>query len=221
MLGSWASAAATTAAGSSYRPLAQIRAGNGYWADLHDIQITPQGSAFITAYSLVHTDLSSAGGSRDGTLLDAIVQEVDIKTGLVMFEWHAYGHVALSDSYAHPPYDPAQPWDFFHLNSISLDPWGDGNFIVSSRNTWAAYEINQLSGAWAVSARASRWDPVPARPTSTTCAGSPITRSRSSTKGRSLAHSQSRVIRGQIDWAHRKMTLLSRYVRTPTLLSGS
>ena len=94
---------------SSYRPVAQVRAGNGYWSDLHDIQITPSGSAFITAYSLVRADLSSGGGSRDGTLQDAILQEVDIKTGLVMFEWHAYGHVALSDSYSHPLHLPASP----------------------------------------------------------------------------------------------------------------
>ena len=30
-----------------------------------------------------------------------------------------------------------RPWDFFHMNSVSLDPWGDGDFIISSRNTWA------------------------------------------------------------------------------------
>jgi hypothetical protein len=33
---------------SSYQPIAQIAAGNGYQADLHDLQITPAGSAFIT-----------------------------------------------------------------------------------------------------------------------------------------------------------------------------
>ncbi|MGH2832566.1 MAG: arylsulfotransferase family protein, partial [Solirubrobacteraceae bacterium] len=86
---------------SSYRHVATVSAGNGYWADLHDVRITPSGSAFITAYSLVHADLSSISGSRDGILQDALLQEIDIKTGLVMFEWHAYGHVALSDTYSH------------------------------------------------------------------------------------------------------------------------
>jgi hypothetical protein len=212
--------------GAAYQHLATVSAGNGYQADLHDFQITPQGSAYLTAYSLVDADLSSGGGSRDGVLQDAILQEIDIPTGLVMFEWHAYGHVALSDSYAHPPYDPAQPWDFFHLNSISLDPWGDGNFIISSRNTWAAYEINHLSGAilWRVGGKRSsfkmgpgtgtayqhdvRWQPDH---TLTVFDNGALPK----------AHSQSRVIREQIDWAHRKMTLLSRYVRTPALLSGS
>ena len=52
---------------SSYTPIASVSAGNGYKADLHAFQLTPQGSAFITAYSLVDADLSSAGGSRQGT----------------------------------------------------------------------------------------------------------------------------------------------------------
>jgi hypothetical protein len=58
---------------------------------------------------------------------------------------HAEGHVALSDSYTTPS-STGQPWDYFHINSVSLDPWGDGNFIVSSRNTWAAYEISHHTG---------------------------------------------------------------------------
>ncbi len=95
----------------------------------------------------MHADLSSVGGSRDGELQDAVVQLIDVKTGLVMFEWHAYGHVALTDSYEHLPQDPNRPWDFFHLNSISPDPWGDGDFLISSRNTWALYEIARARAA--------------------------------------------------------------------------
>jgi len=211
---------------SSYRPVAQVRAGNGYWADLHDIQITPQGSAFITAYSLVHADLSSAGGSRDGTLQDAILQEVDVKTGLVMFEWHAYGHVALSDSYSHPPASPSQPWDYFHINSISLDPWGDGNFLISARNTWAGYEIDHLTGQilWRLGGKHPsfkmgagtgtayqhniRWQP-----------DDTITIFDDGATPKE--HSQSRVIRERIDWSNRTVALLSRYVHSPSLLTGS
>src|SRR5262249_19737626 len=84
---------------SDYQPVARVAAGNGYEADLHAARLTREGAAFITAYTFVRADLSSAGGPRSGVLQDAIVQEVDVKTGLVMFEWHAYGNVALSDSY--------------------------------------------------------------------------------------------------------------------------
>jgi hypothetical protein len=210
---------------SSYQPVATIKAGNGYSADLHEAQLTPQGSAFITAYTLVDADLSSLGGSREGTLQDAVLQEIDVPTGLVMFEWHAYGHVALEDSYTRPSSSGA-PWDFFHLNSVSLDPSGDGDFIVSSRNTWAAYEIDHLTGAvlWRLGGRRSsfkmgagtgfawqhdvRWQP---NGTLTIFDDGAVPK----------AHTQSRAIREQIDWQNRSVSLVGRYVHSPPLLTGS
>ena len=104
----------------------------------------PKGSAFITSNTLVHTDLASGGGPREGVLIDSLLQEIDIKTGLVMFEWHAYGHVALSESYSDAHVSSTQPWDWFHLNSISLGP--DGNVLISSRNTSALYDVSLASG---------------------------------------------------------------------------
>ena len=207
---------------TSYQPVAHVTAGNGYSADLHEMQITPNGSAFITAYSFVHADLSSAGGSRQGVLLDSILQEIDIKTGLVMFEWHPYGHVPLRDSYS----SPGTPWDYFHLNSIDPDPWGDGNFIVSARNTWAAYEISYHTGAvlWRLGGRSSsfrmgsgtgtawqhdvRWQPD-------------RTLTMFDNGSAPKAHSQSRQVHVRIDWRHKAVTLIDRHVHTPALLSGS
>jgi hypothetical protein len=210
--------------GTDYRRIASVHAGNGYYADLHDLQLTSQGSAYLTAFTLVRADLSSVGGSRDGALQDAVVQQVDVRTGLVMFEWHAYGHVVLADSYARSP--SAAPWDFFHLNSISLDPWGDGGFLISSRNTWAAYEISHRSGAvlWRLGGR---------KPTFRMGAGtgtayqhdarwlSDHTITIFDNGATPKAHSQSRAIHEQIDFSHRTVRLLGRYVRTPSLLSGS
>jgi hypothetical protein len=211
---------------SSYRPIGTVSAGNGYQADLHEMQITPQSSAFVTAYSLVDADLSSAGGARDGVLQDAILQEIDIKTGLVMFEWHAYGHVALSDSYSQLPRSASQPWDYFHLNSISVDPWGDGNFVISSRNTWAAYEINHLSGAvmWRLGGKHSsfkmgagtgtayqhdvRWQPD-------------NTLTLFDDGATPKVHSESRAINERINWKTRTVELIGRDVHTPALLAGS
>jgi len=210
---------------SSYEPIAAVTAGNGYKADLHDLQLTPQGSAFVTAYSLVDADLSSAGGPRQGILLDSVLQQIDISTGLVMFEWHADGHVALSDSFTTPS-STGQPWDYFHINSISLDPWGDGNFVVSSRNTWAAYEISHHTGQilWRVGGK---------RPSFKMGAGTGTawqhnvrwqpdhTLTVFDDGATPKEHSQSRVIRERIDWALRTVTLLSRDTHTPALLAGS
>ena len=69
-----------------------------------------------------------------------------MRTGLVMFEWHALGHVPLSASYTQPrrARRPADVWDWFHINSIDLEP--DQNLLISSRNTWAVYQIGHTFG---------------------------------------------------------------------------
>jgi hypothetical protein len=141
-----------------YRTIAEVRAGNGDAADLHDFQITPQGTALITAYQAVHCDLAAVGGSTDSAVTDSLLQEIDIRTGLVMFEWTSLDHVALSASYSSAAGTTAAwPFDFFHLNSINVDP--DGTLLVSSRNTWAAYDVDPATGQvlWALGGRHSTY----------------------------------------------------------------
>ena len=130
---------------SSYEPVGRVRAGNGLQADLHEFDLTPQGTALLSAYEPIHWDLSSVKGPSDGLLDDCVVQEIDLKTGLVMFEWHALGSVGVEDSYAMVPQLSSSVYDFFHLNSIQLQ--ADGDLLIDSRNTWAAYMISPTTGA--------------------------------------------------------------------------
>jgi hypothetical protein len=88
-------------------------------------------------------DLSSVGGPKEGTMLDGIVQEVNIATGEVLFEWHSLDHVGLEESYYRPP-DLEAPFDYFHINSIAVDL--DDNLLVSSRRTSAVYKVDRRSG---------------------------------------------------------------------------
>ncbi len=55
-----------TIADSAYEDIGHVRAGNGLRADLHDFQLTPQGTALITAYDPIYCDLSAVGGARHG-----------------------------------------------------------------------------------------------------------------------------------------------------------
>ncbi len=87
-------------ADSSYTDIAHVRAGNGDLADLHELQLTPSGTALITAYDPILCNLSAIGGAADGAVTDGVFQEIDVKTGLVMYEWTSLDHVALSESYA-------------------------------------------------------------------------------------------------------------------------
>jgi hypothetical protein len=128
---------------SNYQTVATVRAGNGYAADLHDFQLAPDNVAYITAYDPIRCDLSSVNGARNGVLVDTIVQQVDMRTGLVRWEWHSVDHVAAGESHAPVPTN-ATPWDAFHLNSIDVLP--GGNLVISGRSTWAAYELNGASG---------------------------------------------------------------------------
>jgi Arylsulfotransferase (ASST) len=130
---------------SSYRHVATIRAGNGYRADLHEILLTPQGTAWIDAFDPIHMNLSSVRGSAHGILLDSVVEEVDVKTGLVMWEWHALGHIPLRDSLNHVS-SGEYPWDYVHVNSIS--PGSSGDVLLSSRNTWTLYDVDMHTGGF-------------------------------------------------------------------------
>jgi hypothetical protein len=130
---------------SSYRQIAHVRAGNGYHADLHEILLTPQGTAWIDAFDPIDQNLASVHGSAHGVLTDSVIEEIDIKTGLVMWEWHALGHIPLEDSLNAVP-GGTYPWDYVHINSISTGPSGD--VLLSARNTWTLYDVDLHTGGF-------------------------------------------------------------------------
>jgi hypothetical protein len=143
---------------SSYQRVATIFAGNGYHADLHEVRITPQGTAWIDIFDPIHMKVPSSSGPSDGVVLDSVVQEIDIKTGLVMWEWHALGHISLGESQT--PSHATYPWDYVHINSVDPDPSTTGSsvaaganssqpadLLLSSRNTWTLYDVDLHSGA--------------------------------------------------------------------------
>jgi Arylsulfotransferase (ASST) len=129
---------------SSYKEITRLQAGNGYPnGDHHEFLISPQDTALITIYNLVHADLSPVGGPKDGVLWQGIVQELDIETGRVVFEWHSLDHVGVDESYPNQE-DPQGFFDYFHANSIDVDH--DDNLLVSARRTSAVYKIDRKSG---------------------------------------------------------------------------
>ena len=146
---------------SSYREVSRVRAGNSYAGDHHEFLITPEGTALITIYSPVRWDLSSVGGPRDGAVLDGIAQEVDIATGEVLFEWHSLDHVGIEESYRTLPEHAGGIFDYFHINSIDVDP--DDNLLVSARTTFAVYKIDRQTGEviWKLGGKGSSFEMGP------------------------------------------------------------
>jgi arylsulfotransferase ASST len=127
---------------SSYRQIAHVDAGNGYKADFHEFQLSRENTAFFVIYEPVLADLTAVGGPKRGSVLDGIVQEVDVKTGLVLFEWHSLGNVRTTESYSTPPKNA--PFDVVHLNSV--DEEKNGNLLISERDLHAAVEIDRHTG---------------------------------------------------------------------------
>ena len=121
---------------SSYRLLTYVRPGHGLSGDMHEFSITSRGTAFMT--------LSHNVRVKSRSVLEGAFQEVDIKTGRVLFEWHSVGHVALVESYYRLPRNPDRTYDYFHINTIEVDR--DGNFLVSARNTHTIYKLDRRTG---------------------------------------------------------------------------
>jgi len=132
----------------SYRPVSVVRAGNGYQGDLHEFRLTPRGTALLTAYGTARAEITSslvAGGSHVGPYFYGVAQEVDVATGQVLMQWRSDRYVPLAASYHAAPDSAAQAWDYFHINSIEVDP-DDGNLIISARNCWAFYKVDRHTG---------------------------------------------------------------------------
>jgi hypothetical protein len=149
----------------TYHRIAEVDAGNGVHGDLHEFSITPRDTALLVAYNVVPRDLTSVGGVKNGWVYDSVVQEVDIATGRVLFDWRSLGHVPLVESMLRKPVEAAAKrkgaFDYFHVNSVDVDD--DGNLIISARNTHAIYKISRSDGhvIWRLGGRKSDFEMGP------------------------------------------------------------
>jgi len=125
----------------SYQEIARVRAAGGRSMDLHALTVTPQGTALFTCYpESVPMDLSSINGPKNDQVLGSIIQEVDIATGRLLFEWHGLEQIPVNVSE-----EPmSAPYDYLHVNSIQQ--LSDGNLLVSARHTWAIYKLERSTG---------------------------------------------------------------------------
>jgi hypothetical protein len=212
-------------ANQSYAEVAHVKAGNGLRADLHDFQLTPQGTALITAYDPILCDLSALGGAADDGVMNGLLQEIDVKTGLVMFQWSSLDHVALEESYAGiGSASRADPFDYFHINSINLDQ--DGSLLISGRNTWAVYDLDPHSGQilWRLGGKRSNFTIGPGASTAWQHDPRELANGTFSIfdNGASPAvHGQSRGIVLALEPQQKTATLVSQITHPPPLLADS
>src|SRR5207244_12403356 len=96
----------------------------------------------LASHNIARSNLIAVGVPAGGLVWDCVLQEIYLKTGLVLFEWHSLDHVPITDSYRRPQKDKL--YDYFHFNSIDELP--DGNLLVSSRDTHTVYDIDRSTG---------------------------------------------------------------------------
>jgi hypothetical protein len=112
-------------ANTAYERIAEFQVGNGFdGGDLHEFVLTPRDTALVIVYSTIEWDLSAVGGPMHGTVTDGVIQELEIDTGRVLFEWHTLDHIPPEETrivYGGLDNDD-RPFDYVHVNSIEEEP---------------------------------------------------------------------------------------------------
>jgi hypothetical protein len=133
---------------SSYEIVHTVSAvGKDFRGDLHEFKITEDGSALITVYerTSVNLDGTEVDLSADQMIVDGILQEIDIATGELLFEWRSSEHIehpALQISSGGSVSDGS--FDYFHMNSIDKDH--KGNYLISLRHLHALVYVEGITG---------------------------------------------------------------------------
>ena len=93
-------------------------------ADLHEFTAHPAGHradhGLLPGVSGTPTDVHE---STRQIVLDSVVQEIDVKTGLLLFQWDSLDHVPLTDTYEPVVKSAGEP---YRLLPHQLDPAAEG-----------------------------------------------------------------------------------------------
>lgn len=125
----------------SYTVVDTYAAGNGYVADVHDLQVLPEnGHALLLIYDFQTMDLTEYGGRPDATVIGLIVQELDAAKNVV-FQWRSWDYIDITDTVV--PLTSATV-DYVHGNAVERDH--DGNLLISARHLWEVTKVNRQTG---------------------------------------------------------------------------
>lgn len=127
----------------TYEVIEEIRAGNGYTSDAHDLQILPNGHVLLMIYDRQIIDMSEIveGGQPAATVIGLVLQELDTSRNVV-FEWRSWDHIPITDAVGVDLTDNTV--DYIHGNSLEMD--FDGHLLLSSRHTSEVTKIDRQTG---------------------------------------------------------------------------
>ncbi|KAF4962195.1 hypothetical protein FSARC_9710 [Fusarium sarcochroum] len=146
-----------------YETIRELRAGNHKLVDKHEFHIINEETGLIQIYQPVPRDLRKWGAKPEQQwIVNAIIQELDISTGKLLFEWSSLDHVQpdeavlpINPGQAGSGYNSSDAWDYFHINSVDKD--AQGNYLISARDACAVHKINGTDGSiiWRLHGRRS------------------------------------------------------------------
>ncbi|KAI1472716.1 ASST-domain-containing protein [Daldinia caldariorum] len=136
-----------------YETIRELRAGNHKLVDKHEFHIVNEETGLIQIYQPVARDLTAWGESHEQQwIVNSIVQELDIATGKLLFEWASLDYVSpdeailpINSGQAGSGFNSSDAWDYFHINSVDKD--SEGNYLISARDACSIHKINGTDGS--------------------------------------------------------------------------
>jgi hypothetical protein len=209
----------------SYRKVAEVHGADGMKGDLHEFLITPEDTALFTTYGVAHGEIPDGhGGLRRGPYWYCCCQEVDIASGRLLLQWRSDEELPVSGSHHGLPHRRTTPWDYFHMNSINIDP-SDGNLIISSRNLWQIYKVDRSTGEtlWRLGGETSEFEIEPraqfAFQHHVTPHGGGIYTMFDNEAGPPVEATQSRALVVSVDELRRTVSFVREYHHVPPVLA--
>jgi hypothetical protein len=126
------------------RLLRVIRGVNGATADIHEIQLLPNGNYLIGAQVEYEADATAFGGTPESTVIGIEIQEIE-PDGDEVWTWASRDHIGLEETgrWWEQPILDSEPFDVVHWNSAELN---GKRLLLSFRHLDAVYEIDRRSG---------------------------------------------------------------------------
>lgn len=133
---------------SSYDLVDKYEAAEGRFADLHEFLVTDDNTALMSVYQSVPRDVSMfrtfKPKEKDPNYVwDSLIQEIDLRTHRLKWQWRATDHVDLNETYrpiGNVDGTKKNQWDWLHLNSAQKDEFG--NYLISARFPHSIYYVD-------------------------------------------------------------------------------
>ncbi|KIY47562.1 hypothetical protein FISHEDRAFT_59541 [Fistulina hepatica ATCC 64428] len=127
---------------TNYTEIARVQVvGHKEYVDLHELRLTSNGHALVITNANTPADTSQVeNGARFGFAFSPIVQEIDVATGALVWEWRGIEHVNFRDSYR--AYSP-EKYDYTHMNSVFKDEYGD--YLMSLRACNMVIKVDHIT----------------------------------------------------------------------------